>query len=90
MFDYLDVLLAFALIALVLFLTCKMYRSDRQFDDSHENGQFAPLIYSHESSWDRRGRDFRNRRKYGLVGCILLALIIYSVLRMNGTIGSIL
>ncbi len=90
MFDYLDVLLAFALIALVLFLLYKMYRSDRQFEDSRENGQFAPLIYSHESSWDRRERNQRKMRKYGLVGCILLALIIYSVLRMNGTIGSIL
>ncbi|MBR6070854.1 MAG: hypothetical protein IKP78_09725 [Ruminococcus sp.] len=90
MFDYLDVLLAFALIALVLFLTYRMYRSDRQFEDSRENGQFAPLVYSRENSWNRRERDLRNRRKYGLVGCILLVLIIYSVLRMNGTIGSIL
>ena len=90
MFDYLDVLLAFALIALVLFLLYNMYRSDRQFEDSRENEQFAPLIYSHESSWDRRERDQLKMRKYGIVGCILLALIIYSVLRMNGTIGSIL
>ena len=90
MFDYLDVLLAFALIALVLFLLYKMYRSDRQFEDSRENGQFAPLIYSHENSWDRREREQRKMKKYGLVGSILLALIIYSVLRMNGTIGSIL
>ncbi len=89
MFEYLDVLLAVALFVLLCFLLWKMYSFDRHMEDLRENGQFAPIIFTHDTRWRRRERDRRSRKKYGLIGCIMLVLVMYSVLRINGTIGSI-
>ena len=90
MFEYLDGVLAFALIALMCFLLFKVYRFDKKMDDSRENGIFAPVIYHNEPSWSEYRRERRAMKKYGIFGGIIFALVVYSVLRMNGTIGSIL
>ena len=84
MFDYLDVLLALAIIAVLLFLLYKMVSYDKHMDDSRENGQFAPLIYHQESSRDSYRRNNWKMKKYGLVIGIVFILIFYVVLRING------
>lgn len=89
MFDHLDVLLAFAIIALMCFLLLKMHRFDKHMDDVRENGQFAPMVFHQESSYTKYRRKRRRMDKYGLIGGIIFVLVVYSVLRMNGTIGSI-
>ena len=86
MFDYLDVLLAFALIVLSLWLIYKMYRSDRALDEARDNRMY---VYHHESSYDEYRRERRRMKKYGFFAGIIFVLIFYSVLRMNGTINSI-
>ena len=87
MFDYLDVLLAFSLIVLSLWLIYKMYRSDRALDEARDNRMY---VYHHDSSYDEYRRECRRNKKYGLFVGIIFVLIVYSVLRMNGTISSIL
>ena len=64
MSEHLDVLLAFAIIALMCFLLLKMHRFDKHMDDVRENGQFAPMVFHQESSYTKYRRERRRMDKY--------------------------
>ena len=89
MFEFLDVVLAFAMIAVVCFLLFKVYSFDRHMDDVRQNGQFAPIVFPYESREHENRRNRLMMRKYGAFGLAIFALVVYVVLRMNGTIGNI-
>ena len=89
MFDKLDIVLALVLAGVFAFLLYKMMSFDKHMDDSRENGQYSHLIYSHETSWQKKERDNDKLEKYGVVAGLMIICIIYTVLRLNGTIGNI-
>lgn len=89
MSEYLDILLAFAIAVLLGFLMYRMYKFDRHMDDVRENGQFAPLVFTRETPRREFRRQQRRLSKYASIAGIIVALIVYSVLRLNGTIGSL-
>ncbi|MBP5361651.1 MAG: hypothetical protein J6Y71_01280 [Ruminococcus sp.] len=85
MFDKLDIVLALALAGFFAFLLYKMMSFDKHLDDQRENSQF----YYHKTSWEKREINDYKLKKYGVVSGIMIICLIYTVLRLNGTIGNI-
>ena len=90
MSDYLDVLLAIVIAVGLGYLTFRMYQFDRSMDDLRNNGQFAPIVFPQESRYRERRRELRRMNKYAYLACIIVLLMVFVMLRLNGTVGSLL